>query len=146
MDLTIERVHDDEVVVLVCTGRLGAETTDDLARAVAEELRRGFPAIRLDLAATTFLSSAGIRSLFEIQRSTKSAGGSCFIRRASPVVKKVLDLTRLTPVLMEAVDGGASNSAAATAAPSPSPAAAKPAADIIIDGIRLVGLEPATAG
>jgi anti-anti-sigma factor len=146
MDLTIERVHDDEVVVLVCTGRLGAETTDDLARAVAEELRRGFPAIRLDLAATTFLSSAGIRSLFEIQRSTKSAGGSCFIRRASPVVKKVLDLTRLTPVLMEAVDGGASNSAATTAAATPPTAAVKPAADVTIDGIRLVALEPATAG
>ena len=101
MDLSIERVEHDGVVVLVCTGRLDAETGDELAGAVADELRRGYHAIRLDLDATTFLSSAGIRGLFETQRSAKAAGASCFIRRASPVVKRVLDLTRLTPSLME---------------------------------------------
>lgn len=146
MDLSIERAEEGELVVLACTGRLGAETTDELARAVAEELRRGFPAIRLDLAATTFLSSAGIRSLFEIQRSTKSAGGSCFIRRASVVVKRVLDLTRLTPVLMEPQAGeAAANPAVGADAPS-RPAASKPSADVICAGVRLLAYEPATAG
>lgn len=146
MDLSIERAEEGELVVLVCTGRLGAETTDELARAVAEELRRGFPAIRLDLAATNFLSSAGIRSLFEIQRSTKSAGGSCFIRRASVVVKRVLDLTRLTPVLMEPQAGEtAANPAAVADTPSRSPGQ-KPVADVISGGVRLLAFERATAG
>lgn len=146
MDLSIERAEEGNLVVLVCTGRLGAETTDELALAVAEELRRGFPAIRLDLAATSFLSSAGIRILFEIQRSTKSAGGSCFIRRASVVVKRVLDLTRLTPILMEPqVSEPAGSSAAVATAPSPSADPAAAVADVICGGVRLLALEPAAA-
>lgn len=146
MDLSIERAEQGDAVVLVCAGRLGAETTDELARAVAEELRRGFPAIRLDLSATTFLSSAGIRSLFEIQRSTKSAGGSCFIRQASTVVKRVLDLTRLTPLFMEPADGGGATGQADLSRLQSQTAVGRPAAvDITAAGVRLVGFEPAAA-
>ena len=139
MDLSIERVEHDGVVVLVCTGRLDAETGDELASAVADELRRGYHAIRLDLDATTFLSSAGIRGLFETQRSAKAAGASCFIRRASPVVKRVLDLTRLTPILMEG-----QSPQPAKAAPGP---AAPVAADVTCGTVKLLGVErPAGAG
>ena len=139
MDLSIERVEHDGVVVLVCTGRLDAETGDELAGAVADELRRGYHAIRLDLDATTFLSSAGIRGLFETQRSAKAAGASCFIRRASPVVKRVLDLTRLTPILMEG-----QSPQPAKAAPGP---AAPVAADVTCGTVKLLGVErPAGAG
>jgi len=67
MDLAIARTEHDDTVVLACTGRLDAETGDELARAVADELRRGLHAIRLDLADVSFLSSAGIRGLFETQ-------------------------------------------------------------------------------
>jgi anti-anti-sigma factor len=138
MDLTIERVEHDGVVVLVCTGRLDAETGDDLASAVADELRHGYHAIRLDLAATTFLSSAGIRGLFETQRSAKAAGASCFIRQASPVVKRVLDLTRLTPILMEGQPPRAEQ-------PVPAPAAPV-AADVTCGTVKLLGVERPTGG
>jgi anti-anti-sigma factor len=139
MDLGIERVEHDGVVVLVCTGRLDAETGDELASAVADELRHGYHAIRLDLAATTFLSSAGIRGLFETQRSAKAAGASCFIRRASPVVKRVLNLTRLTPILME------------EQTPQPEKAALGPGAavpqDVTCGAVTLLGVErPTGAG
>ena len=100
MDLAIARTEHDDTVVLACTGRLDAETGDELARAVTDELRRGLHAIRLDLADVSFLSSAGIRGLFETQRTAKQAGGTCFISAASPVVRKVLDMTRLTPILI----------------------------------------------
>lgn len=147
MDLSIARSEHHEVVVLACTGSLGAETSDDLARAVAEELRRGFPSIRLDLTATTFLSSAGIRSLFEIQRSTKSAGGNCFIRQASAVVKRVLDLTRLAPILMEPSAGDESPQSAHATGAKVLPAEEKRAApDIVAGGVRLISLESASTG
>ncbi len=118
MDLEISRIETADEVVLACAGRLDAETGDELARAVAEELRRGHLAIRLDLGETGFLSSAGIRGLFETHRAAKAAGGSCLIRRASDTVRRVLDLTRLTPILMEQAAGD----------PPPSrPVAAEPA-------------------
>lgn len=117
MELEISRHEHEESVTLVCVGRLDAETGDDLGRAVAEELRRGHDAIRLDLAGTGFLSSAGIRCLFETQRAVKAAAGTLFVSQASDAVRKVLDLTRLTPLLMEGQVARAP--ARATGAPSP---------------------------
>jgi hypothetical protein len=49
VDLEITRIEQADEVVLSCAGRLDAETGDELARAVAEELRRGHLAVRLDL-------------------------------------------------------------------------------------------------
>jgi anti-anti-sigma factor len=118
VDLQITRSEHADVVVLACSGRLDAETGDELARAVAEELRRGHLTIRLDLDDTGFLSSAGIRGLFDTHRAAQAAGGTCLIRRASGTVRRVLDLTRLTPLLVEP-------SGAATPLP-PRPAAAEP--------------------
>lgn len=138
MDLSIGRVERDGDVVLVCSGRLDAEAGDELARAVADELRRGQHAIRLDLEAVTFLSSAGIRGLFEMQRSAKEVAASCLIRRASPVVKRVLDLTRLTPILVEnAAQAGRS---AATGC------GAGVAAEVTCGPVTLLGLERPAAG
>ncbi len=101
MDLEITRTEQADEVVLACVGRLDAETGDELARAVAEELRRGHLTVRLDLGETAFLSSAGIRGLFDTHRAAKASGGSCLIRRTSETVRRVLDLTRLTPILVE---------------------------------------------
>jgi anti-sigma B factor antagonist len=101
MDLSIERHERGEAVVLTLVGRLDAETGGDLESAVRTEMSRGFHAIRLDLQGVNFLSSAGIRCLFETQRTAKTSGGTCFLIAASATVRKVLDLTRLTPILME---------------------------------------------
>lgn len=135
MDLTIDRRDRGEGVDLVVTGRLDAETATELARAVAEELRRGRHDIALHLDAVGFLSSAGIRVLFETHRSAKAAGGTCVLRTASEPVRRVLDLTRLTPILM------AGGGAAAAATPARAAAATLHAA-----GVTLVGLENPTGG
>ena len=139
MDLSIDRVEQGDVVLLACSGRVDAETGPELVRAVAEELRRGHHAIRLDLEATTFLSSAGISHLFDTQRSAKAVGGSCLVRRASNAVKRVLDLTRLSPLIME--------DTAAAAPPQPGretvPSSAR---DIACGPVTLLGLEPHSGG
>lgn len=132
VDLSIARKEDGDAVDLVAVGRLDSESFGELQRAVEAELRRGLHAIRLDLDGVTFLSSAGIRGLFEVQRSVQAAGGSCLVSTASPTVRRVLDLTRLTPILM-----GTSR-----ACPGKGPAA-KPQASVDIEtrGVRLVALE-----
>ena len=106
----------DQPVELVMIGRLDAESGEELEHAVAEELHRGRHAIRLDMVGVSFLSSAGIRILFNVHRAAKSAGGTCLIASASEPVTKVLELTRLAPILMEAAAGRAATAVAAPAA------------------------------
>jgi anti-anti-sigma factor len=101
MDIAIDRIPGVDTVELVVRGRLDAECAGELQHAVAAELRQGFPAVTLDLAAVPFLSSAGIRVLFDIQRATRAAGGDCRITVASEPVRKVLELTRLDRILMQ---------------------------------------------
>jgi anti-anti-sigma factor len=141
MDIAIVRDARADGTVLVVTGRLDAESAGELGRAVEEELRRGIDAVGLDFTAVSFLSSAGIRALFENQRAATQAGGSCLIVRASEQVRKVLDLTRLTPILM------APAQVAARPGPQPggSPAAAGPTI-IRRAGFDLVGIEAPPAG
>jgi anti-anti-sigma factor len=107
MDISIERRENapdasgDAVVELAVKGRIDAETGVELEHAVAEELRRGHHAIRLDCTEVSFLSSAGIRVLFNVHRAAKTAGARCLIGAASEPVARVLELTRLAPILRE---------------------------------------------
>jgi anti-anti-sigma factor len=107
MDISIERrekardVSGDAVVELAVRGRIDAESGAELEHAVAEELRNGHHAIRLDCTDVSFLSSAGIRVLFNVHRAAKAAGARCLIGAASEPVARVLELTRLAPMLRE---------------------------------------------
>lgn len=139
MDILIDRRETSDALVLVVSGRLDAEHAGELARAVDEELRRGHHAIALDLTACGFLSSAGIRVLFEIHRAAKGVGGACLIRAASEPIRKVLDLTRLTPLLMEPVAGHvhASHTTTSRTASQHAPAAV----DMRCGTVTFIGLE-----
>jgi anti-anti-sigma factor len=102
-----EAVEASEPVDLILSGRLDAESGVELEHAVAEEIQRGTHAIRLDFTAVSFLSSAGIRILFNVHRAAKAAGGTCLVSAASEPVARVLELTKLAPILMEPPAGGA---------------------------------------
>lgn len=136
MDITIQHHVAAEiagdVVVLVVAGRIDAETGPVLEQAVAESIARGGSTIRLDCGAVGFLSSAGIRILFNCSRAAQAAGGRCRVGAASPPVARVLELTRLDSILCESAPSGA----AAVAEP---PAVSR---DRTVGGIVLVGLEP----
>lgn len=124
MALTIEALITGSAgdrVDLVARGRIDSETATELEAAVDEQLRLGRHTIRLDLGEVGFLSSAGIRSLFNVHRAAKGAGGSCLVSRSSEPIHRVLTLSRLAPLLMEpgAID---------RPAPMPAPAAARDAA------------------
>jgi len=119
MDLSIEeRAADAGGVDLVLAGRVDAETGDELEAAVDALLHRGVTTIRLDLDAVGFLSSAGIRTLFQVSRAAKGTGGSCLVSRASDQVRRVLTLAKLAPLLMEGHAGAAQPKPATPAAPA----------------------------
>ena len=123
MDLSIDAIITGTAgdrVDLVARGRIDAETATELEAAVEAQLRLGRHTIRLDLGAVGFLSSAGIRALFNVHRAAKGAGGSCLVSRSSEPIHRVLTLSRLAPLLMEP---GAIN----RPAPLPAPAAGRDA-------------------
>lgn len=136
MDIRIERVSRADGVELAVVGRLDAESAGELRHAVAAEVRRGEHRISLDLAGVTFLSSAGIRVLFETQREARGAGGECLVRVASGPVQKVLELTRLDAILMRPATRNAGGPVVRSAA----------ARDIAAPGVRILGFEPASSG
>ena len=124
MDLSIgERAGADGEgrVDLLLSGRIDAETSAELEAAVDALLHRGVATIRLDLTAVGFLSSAGIRTLFNVTRAAKGAGGSCLISAASDGVRRVLTLAKLAPMLMEGAAGAAPAPAPARAPAAPAP-------------------------
>jgi anti-anti-sigma factor len=136
MDITIERrvaspEDAGDVVEFVVTGSIDAETGPALEQAVAESIALGGRAIRLDCGAVGFLSSAGIRSLFNCSRAAQAAGGRCRVGGSSPQMARVLQLTRLDSILCES----------APAVPAGGADAPAPSRDRTIGGIALVGLE-----
>lgn len=155
MDIGIERRENapdasgDAVVELAVKGRIDADTGVELEHAVAEELRRGYHAIRLDCTGVSFLSSAGIRVLFNVHRAAKTAGGKCLIGGASDPVARVLELTRLAPILREPQlqqSQGPGDSNSPTAADAAAVAAASGPREVREGRILFIGLESPGSG
>ena len=152
MNLSIDAIitgNAGDRVELVARGRIDSETATELEAAVEEQLRLGRHTIRLDLGAVGFLSSAGIRSLFNVHRAAKGAGGSCLVSRSSEPIHRVLTLSRLAPLLMEpgAIDRPAP--LPTPAAGRDAPPAATPAATTLrteaVGEIVLVGFDDSAA-
>ena len=99
MDIDIQRAAADDSVELAVRGRLDAESAGELRQAVAAEVRRGMHLITLDLNGVSFLSSAGIRVLFETQREAR--GGwwrlPCPFRKRSGAKGARADAARQDP-------------------------------------------------
>jgi len=155
MDISIERRENapdmagEAAIELAVKGRIDAETGVELEHAVAEELRHGHHAIRLDCTGVSFLSSAGIRVLFNVHRAAKTAGARCLIGAASDPVARVLELTRLAPILREQQrdespgTGGRGKTPSGDAAPA---AGGHATSDTRAGRILFVGLESPGSG
>jgi anti-anti-sigma factor len=81
-------------------GRLDNYWTEHLRSNLEEAIRRGAHGIRLNLADVTFLSSAGVGLLVTFHNQLKGIGGSFIVTSPSERVKQVLDLCRLSPILI----------------------------------------------
>jgi anti-sigma B factor antagonist len=93
------RLHPD-AIELVIEGRLDSYWADHLDVALAEIVREGHDRLRLDLSRTMFLSSAGVAVLMKYYKQLLRINGSLAIVDASEAVRLVLDMTRLTPILV----------------------------------------------
>src|SRR5438552_10019751 len=116
--MEIQKVQHADCVELGASGRLDEYWASHLDSALDETIRAGAHHIRLNLAAVTYLSSAGIRILLGHYKQLTEIQGSFKVTEPSPFVRKILDMTRLSPLLIS--DKPA---ARATAVPATGPAA-----------------------
>ena len=81
-------------------GRLDNYWTEHLHTNLEEFVRGGAHFIRLNLSEVSYLSSAGVGLLVLIYRQLKEIGGTLIIASPSDRVKQVLDLCKLSPILL----------------------------------------------
>lgn len=108
-----------EAKKLKVKGRLDGYWADHLAKSLEEEIHRGSHNLLLDLSEVVFLSSAGIRVLVRYYRQLKDIQGSLVVSEASEPVKKILEMSKLTGILLapeRASSTGATTDRAAAAA------------------------------
>ncbi len=111
MEITAE--ISGEATRLKVQGRLDGYWADHLAKALEEEIHRGSHHLLLDLSEVVFLSSAGIRVLVRYYKQLKEIKGSLLVSEASEQVKKVLEISKLTGILLAADRTGAAVAAPA---------------------------------
>jgi anti-anti-sigma factor len=113
--MEITHIPRGEFVEVLASGRLDERWTSHLSKALDEVIREGFHRIHLNLSAVSYLSSAGIQLLIGFHKKLDQIGGSFGVTEPSDMVRKVLDLTRLSPVLI--LDHGAHAPAVKALAP-----------------------------
>ena len=85
---------------LAVGGRLDGYWADHLDNALSEAVREGHHHLRVDLSQVTFLSSAGIAALMKFYKQLSRINGSFVVVNPSNPVRLVLEMTRLSAVLI----------------------------------------------
>jgi anti-anti-sigma factor len=101
LEVTTETIGAATVVHLA--GQLDTSTADDFDVRMRELLAvSGGGGLRLvlDLARVTYMSSAGLRSLSLVAKTTKTNGGALALAGIAPRVQEVLDIVRFTSLFL----------------------------------------------
>ena len=96
-------VHQDPVrsggLRLALGGRLDSTTAPEFDAAVAGVLSAPPSILVLDLAELDYISSAGLRVVFKLQKAVKGAAGEVLMVNLKPPVKKVFEIIDALPSL-----------------------------------------------
>lgn len=97
--MEIRRQQHQDFLELFFEGRLDGYWAQHLASSVGEVMREGAHAVRLNLAGTSYISSAGIGSLVQIYKQFTAVDGSFAIVEPSRQVRQVLEMVGLAEML-----------------------------------------------
>ncbi|MDT4893318.1 MAG: hypothetical protein QOE97_2353 [Pseudonocardiales bacterium] len=91
------RIDDaDEITVLVLTGEIGLESSDELTTAGLDAIAAGSAEqIVIDLAGVTFIDSTGLGALVVIRKAALAAGRRIGVSNLPPRIAKLLAITGL---------------------------------------------------
>jgi anti-anti-sigma factor len=98
--MRISTAQHGAVVEVIAEGRLDESWADHLASALDDVVRRGTHHVRLNMEAVTYLSSSGIRVLIACYKDLKQINGSFAVTAPSKQVRKILDMTGLSTLLL----------------------------------------------
>jgi anti-sigma B factor antagonist len=93
----VVRDHDD-VVILTVSGEIDLATAPSLAAALDDIEVGSGRRVHLDLADVTFLDSSGISVLVECRQRLEDGGAVLVLHRATPTVRRVLEISGLEAV------------------------------------------------
>jgi anti-anti-sigma factor len=105
--MRISTAQHGAVVEVIAEGRLDESWADHLGSALDDVVRRGTHHVRLNMEAVTYLSSSGIRVLIACYKDLKQINGSFAVTAPSKQVRKILDMTGLSTLLLADVPGAA---------------------------------------
>jgi anti-sigma B factor antagonist len=86
--LTIQEVQIETTTVLALNGRLDVQTGPSLDAVIPQS-----GSVLLDLSELSYVSSAGLRSILQALKKTKSSGGVLRLCSIQPTVMKLLELS-----------------------------------------------------
>jgi anti-anti-sigma factor len=99
MALTVVVSNRDEATKLVTVvGKLDTTTSPQFDEDLAPALSSGARVTVLDLADLSYISSAGLRSVFKARKAMESKGGSLLLVNVQPQVQKVFEIVKAMPV------------------------------------------------
>ena len=84
-------------LVVAPKGRLDSVTASEFEAAVDGILKDKVKVIILDIGSVDFLSSAGIRVIFKLQKGVLQKKGAVVISKPQPQVAKVIEIIRALP-------------------------------------------------
>jgi anti-sigma B factor antagonist len=95
-DLNLTTDRDGIRAVIAVEGELDAHSAPALDEEIARLIGDGVTDVVLDLSATSFLDSFGLRALLAAQREVSDAGGRVSLQTPSKSVQRLLDIAGLT--------------------------------------------------
>ena len=104
--MEIVRTERGGYLELSIEGRLDGYWAQHLATSVGDVIRQGTHAVRLNLAKTNYISSAGIGVLVDLHKQFRAVKGSLLVTEPSPAVHRVLQMVGLAEMLIGSADAG----------------------------------------
>ncbi len=100
MSLTIDiSTHSGGAERVVIAGRLDSSTAPELEESARQLIESPPGMVILDLAELEYISSAGLRVVFRIQKAVKGVDGQVLIVNLTPQVKKVFEIVDALPTM-----------------------------------------------
>ena len=96
--LDYQVIEESRGTVLKLSGQLDTDTAPELSSTISGFQHNPPEVLILDLANLDYISSAGLRCVFQLKKLMQNTGGRFVIREPSPQVQKVFDIVKAVPV------------------------------------------------
>ncbi|HEX4686529.1 MAG TPA: STAS domain-containing protein [Nocardioides sp.] len=98
-DLVTTTTTSDGKAVIAVRGEVDLVSCDELRRVVDDALQISSHVV-LDLTDLLFIDSSGLSVLVEAHRKARDAGGVLVVQNPTPMLSRLLDITRLDTLLV----------------------------------------------